>query len=38
MAKPEPEKRPDHTNAAETRILPMDLQPGDRITDETVVV
>jgi hypothetical protein len=30
MAKPRPEKKP-----AEQRVLPMQLQLGDRITDET---
>jgi len=36
MAKPGPEKRPDHTNPrGETRVLPMELQLGDRLCDET---
>jgi hypothetical protein len=30
-----PEKRPDTSNAAVTRVLPMQLKQGDRLTDET---
>jgi hypothetical protein len=35
MAKPKPEKKPADTAPAPRRILPMDLQLGDRIVDET---
>jgi hypothetical protein len=34
MAKPRPEKRSD-PKSAERRVLPMGLQVGDRLTDET---
>jgi hypothetical protein len=30
-----PEKKPDASNAAVTRVLPMQLKQGDRLTDET---
>ena len=35
MAKPEPEKKRQPAASAERRILPMELQVGDRLTDET---
>jgi hypothetical protein len=35
MAKPRPEKKPADPAPATRRILPMDLQLGDRIVDET---
>ena len=35
MAKPKPEKKPATQAPATKRILPMDLQLGDHITDET---
>ena len=35
VAKPEPEKKRQPAAPAERRILPMQLQTGDRITDET---
>jgi hypothetical protein len=34
MAKP-PKKKPDSSKPPELRVLPMKLQIGDRITDET---
>ena len=34
MAKPRPEKKSDPKSAAERRVLPMELQAGDRLTDE----
>jgi hypothetical protein len=33
MAKPKSEKKPDPAKPAEFRVLPMDLQLGDRIVD-----
>ena len=33
MAKPQ--KKPDSRAAADTKILPMELRPGDRLADET---
>jgi hypothetical protein len=30
-----PEKKPGASNAAVTRVLPMQLKQGDRLTDET---
>jgi len=35
VAKPEPEKKRQPAASAERRILPMELQVGDRLTDET---
>jgi len=35
MAKPRPEKKSEPKSAAERRVLPMELQVGDRLTDET---
>jgi len=35
MAKPRPEKKPEPAANATTRVLPMELRIGDRITDET---
>ena len=35
MAKPKPEKKPVAAAPATTRVLPMQLQIGDRLTDET---
>ena len=35
MAKPKPEKKPAAAAPATRRILPMELQLGDRIVDET---
>jgi hypothetical protein len=35
LAKQSPEKKPEHTSAATRRVLPMELQVGDRLTDET---
>ena len=35
MPKPKPEKKPADAAPATRRILPMDLQLGDRIVDET---
>jgi hypothetical protein len=35
MAKPRPEKKSDPKSAAERRVLPMELQAGERLTDET---
>jgi len=35
MAKPRPEKKREPAPAATSRVLPMELQIGDRLTDET---
>jgi hypothetical protein len=35
MAKPKPEKKPAAAAPATSRILPMELQIGDRLADET---
>ena len=35
MAKPRPEKKPEPPANATTRVPPMELRIGDRITDET---
>jgi hypothetical protein len=35
MAKPKPEKKPAAAASAMSRILPMELQIGDRLVDET---
>lgn len=35
MARPRPEKKREPAAPAETRVLPMELQIGDRLTDET---
>jgi hypothetical protein len=35
MARPRPERKREPTSPAERRVLPMELQVGDRITDET---
>jgi len=35
MAKPKPEKKPAAVTRAMSRILPMELQIGDRLADET---
>ena len=35
MAKPKPEKKPAAAASATSRILPMELQIGDRLADET---
>jgi hypothetical protein len=35
MAKPKPEKKPAAATPAPPLVLPMDLQVGDRLTDET---
>ena len=35
MAKPRPEKKRDEDKPAEQRVLPMELQIGDRLADET---
>ena len=35
MARPRPEKKRKPAAPAETRVLPMELQIGDRLTDET---
>jgi hypothetical protein len=35
VAKPRPEKKREESKPAEQRLLPMELQIGDRLTDET---
>jgi len=35
MAKPRPEKKPEPAAPGTTRILPIQLQLGDRVTDAT---
>ena len=35
MARPRPEKKSESKASAERRVLPMELQIGDRLTDET---
>jgi len=35
MARPRPEKKREPAVPAETRVLPIELQIGDRLTDET---
>jgi len=35
MAKPKPEKKPEPAPPTTRRVLPMDLQIGDRLTDES---
>lgn len=35
MAKPKPEKKPAASAPSTTRVLPMKLQIGDRLSDET---
>jgi hypothetical protein len=35
MARPRPDRKREPTSPAERRVLPMELQVGDRITDET---
>jgi len=35
MAKPKPEKKPEPEATATTRVLPMELQVGDQLSDET---
>jgi hypothetical protein len=35
MARPKSEKKSEPTAPAERRVLPMELQVGDRLTDET---
>jgi hypothetical protein len=35
VAKPRPEKKRDENKPTEQRVLPMQLQVGDRLTDET---
>lgn len=35
MAKPRPEKKPEPAPPSARRVLPMELQIGDRLTDET---
>ena len=35
MAKPKPEGKPEPAKSATIRILPMELQLGDRLVDET---
>jgi hypothetical protein len=34
VAKPRPEKKRDENQPAEQRVLPMELQAGDRLADE----
>jgi len=35
MAKPKPEKKPAPSTPPPLRVLPMQLKPGDRLTDST---
>jgi hypothetical protein len=35
MARPSPEKKSEPAQSAERRVLPMELQVGDRLSDET---
>lgn len=35
LAKPRPEKKRQRAASAERRVLPMELQVGDRLADET---